>query len=387
MRRSLIWIGIAALWIAFVGLVWLLSQHGDARIVDFRTYYDAAWRLRDGEALYTGVNGVFYVYPPLLAQIFMPLVGAFSLEALWNGWIVVNIGLLIGTVALLSRRIKSPVMLWLIVPLFMPIVEAFYVGQVTIILLALLAGAWMAAEDDSPVLAGALLALAAWIKVFPALLIVYFIWKRDWRVVRGALVAGIGLAVVQVLISGIEPMISMMSTLFSLNQSGQAWTVVRNASVFGFTAQLFEAHAQVTPLLVSPALFWISRAVMTLGLLGGCFYLVRRSDDFDAQFSLVLLTSMLISPTLFPASMPPLLLVFFLLLRRRRSARFVLMACVVLSLYWLYAGGYQGEPPMSGLVLSFGFYALIATWGVHALLLHQQVQVRTEKVFSVEIKG
>jgi hypothetical protein len=257
-------------------------------------------------------------------------------------------------------------------------VQALVIGQVTIILLALLAGAWVAVKTERQFLAGSLLALAAWIKIFPALVIVYFLWKRDWRVVRGALVSGIALGVLQIALSGFAPMIDMVNALFSLTSAGQDWWVFSNASVFGFASQVFGAHATIVPLVTSPALSLISRAALTLGLIGGLFYVTRGKDQrgFDAEYGLAVLTSLLISPTLYPTSLLLSLLTFFLLIRSRPTRRmigFCTAACLILSLYCLFAFNYSGDPPLHALVLSFGFYTLMATWGVSAWVLLQRL--------------
>jgi hypothetical protein len=47
--------------------------------------------------------------------------------------------------------------------------HALFIGQVTIILLALLVGVWIAIRKDYLFIAGMLLALAAWIKISPHL--------------------------------------------------------------------------------------------------------------------------------------------------------------------------------------------------------------------------
>jgi hypothetical protein len=45
------------------------------------------------------------------------------------------------------------------------------------------------------------------------------------------------------------------------------------------------------------------------------------------------------------------------------SAGFFALA-IDLLVYDLYITGYSPDPPQSGLILSFGFYTILATWGV-----------------------
>lgn len=393
MRRVLIWAAIVILWLGFLGLSWFLSQQSSFAMADFRVYYDAALLLRNGQPLYQGIEGMVYLYPPLLAQLLMPLVAFLTLEQVWAVWFAFNVLLLVGMVALLSRETRQARWLWVMTPLFLPITEALANGQVTVILLTLMAGAWLAVKRERGVLAGILLALAAWLKVYPALLIIYFIWKRDWQVVRGAVIGGIAFGLLQVAISGPQALIEMSGVLFSLTNSGQDHLIPFNASILGFTSQLFQAHPNVSALFVSPALYIITRVALTLGVIGGLLVLTapRSRNDFDLEYTLALLTALLISPTFYPPAMPPLLLVYFLLLRGRSSAAmiaFVTLACVLLSIYWpVMMGYYSTEAPLSGLVMSFAFYTLLATWLVNAVLLYRKTAVQKKFQLVQQVEG
>ncbi len=58
---------------------------------------------------------------------------------------------------------------------------AFHEGQINLLLLALLAGAALAADRRQGVLAGCLVGIAAALKGYPLLLAVHFAWRREWR--------------------------------------------------------------------------------------------------------------------------------------------------------------------------------------------------------------
>lgn len=390
MRRYGLWSGIIALWVAFIALAWFMSQASNSGLADFRVYYEAAQTLNDGMPLYRGSEGMVYLYPPLTAQLLMPIARYFSFETGYAIWFGLNVLLLIGSIALISRHSSHSVWLWIMTPLFLPILQALAIGQVTIVLLALFAGAWVAIQSELRWLAGTLLALAAWIKVFPAFVILYFLWRRDWQVVRGAIIGGIAFGLLQIAISGISPMLEMPTVLFSLSSAGQDVLVAVNASILGFASQLFEAHANVSPLLVSPLLYISVRLILTIALVGGFFYLTRSRQprSFDLEYALALLTALLLSPTLFPTSMPPVMLTYFLLLRSQPSKPilwFCSIACTILSLYWLYMVGYASEWRTNGVLLSFGFYTLLATWAVIAYQLHRRYVVASAK--AIEMKN
>lgn len=376
-RRIVVWLGISLLWIGVLAIIYVMIAYGRWSVVDFKTYYDAATALRDGGSPYLVSPNAPYRYPPIVAQLLMPLT-AFSFPVAAFIWCALNLLATVGTIRLLSRFTppRERWALWLIPPLFWAFLEAAVVGQVTIILMALIALAWAARKTERPRLAGALLALAAWIKLFPALLILYFAWKRDWRVVWGAAAAGLALLLAQLLISGVGPMIEMINAVFLLSAGGEAWMLQRNSSILGFTEQLFSANPLVVPLFVNPPLAALSRIALTGALLLGLLWLTypRRGDSpasgrFDLEYALVILTSHLIAPTFWIAGMPPLALVYFLLWRNRPRGRrgrwiawFCLFAPLTFTVYDFFITAYTPDRPMSGLIVAFGFYTAMATW-------------------------
>jgi hypothetical protein len=200
-------------------------------LADVRAYYDAGARLNAGQPLYIQVANTndpgFYRYPPLLAIVFRPLallpyhVAAIIWEAV-----------VIGATALTFRRIGvRPGVLLVAAWLAAPIIWTVTIGQAQAVVTFLLAlgSPWA-------------VALAANIKLFPALAAVYWVGRRDWHSL--GLFAGwmAGLIAFQFVI---EPTATIDYLGFlSLEQVGQ----VQNLSLYS----------------VSPALWAVSIVVMTL---------------------------------------------------------------------------------------------------------------------------
>jgi hypothetical protein len=246
--------GITPLWTLFViGVYFIGVYKPNIYILSiYKVYYQSAQALINGTALYNGVTGWIYLYPPLLAQILMPIVSVLDYRVAAIVWFAVSALLLFGVVALLSRYIppswkKS---LWVATVLFIPIMHALFIGQVTIILLALLVGVWIAIRKDYLFIAGMLLTLTAWIKIFPAFVILYFIWKRNRSVIADAILAGSTLALIQIIISGPEVFLSFFEILFDLAAFGQPEGVYESYSILAFASRLFQEHNHVTPLLI-----------------------------------------------------------------------------------------------------------------------------------------
>jgi hypothetical protein len=105
-------------------------------------------------------------------------------------WLVLNLAVLLLTAFLLTRITKLG---WeritlLIFLAFIPLRNEFLYGQMHLAVLFLLTlAAWLFVRN-SQFLSGISLAIAAALKIFPALFLIYFVWKRQWH-------AAIGLAV------------------------------------------------------------------------------------------------------------------------------------------------------------------------------------------------
>jgi hypothetical protein len=105
-----------------------------------------------------------YVHPPLVAWLFAPLT-AFSEPAAYGLWTLLSLGMLVA-----AWRIAAPytgvarlTLLLLSLGLW-PVLLAFYFGQPTLIQIALVAATWWLCAHDRPWAAGAVLALATFIK-------------------------------------------------------------------------------------------------------------------------------------------------------------------------------------------------------------------------------
>jgi hypothetical protein len=154
-----------------LGLQLALMYLREDPLSDTRAYYDAAARLNAGVPLYdqpaTTNEAAFYRYPPLLAILFRPVAAAFAYETaavLWGLVCLATFGLTLARIGLRRRRT------WLLVGfLGLPIGWSLSIGQAQVPVTLLLA-------LGSPLA----IAGAAQLKVFPALVAVWWIGRRDW---------------------------------------------------------------------------------------------------------------------------------------------------------------------------------------------------------------
>jgi hypothetical protein len=151
-----------------LGIVWIHLTSDP--IADARAYYDAATRLNHGQALYpAGIDpstNLVYLYPPLLAIVLRPLAllpfGIFAL--VWEAIVLISF-------ALLVKQLGGGRRVWIAIGLLgIPIGWALSVGQAQVPMTLLLAigQPWS-------------IAFAANIKIFPALIALWWIGKRDYE--------------------------------------------------------------------------------------------------------------------------------------------------------------------------------------------------------------
>jgi hypothetical protein len=226
------WLGIlsfAGLAVAFGAAVMFRSAFLHKRYTDLAVFLRAAWAVSHGLDLYaiTDDKGLFYHYPPLLAILLIPLADppgsarvVFALKA--GLWYFLSVAVLVAAVHGLASALEkiSPVLTrqsgpdrrrwwWALraVPVLacLPhIGHALGLGQVNIIWLALLCGMAAALLRKQSGRAGFFLAGAICLKVVPAFLVLYPLWRRDGRCLAGC-AAGLFVGLVAIPVAALGP--------------------------------------------------------------------------------------------------------------------------------------------------------------------------------------
>ena len=175
--------------------------------------YDAA-ALRAAHAAYIGPPGhlyevLFLTYnnPPLTAVLFAPLtllpfpVAQTVFVLINNACYLLGLGLIWR--ALRARPLDVVLSLLLGVMLFYYAArQTFGLGQMNGLLVLMMGAAVMATVKEHDAAAGGWLALAAALKLSPAVLVLFFVARRRWRGVFGAVLVGGLLAIVMVMFTG-----------------------------------------------------------------------------------------------------------------------------------------------------------------------------------------
>ncbi|SEM85463.1 Protein of unknown function [Stigmatella aurantiaca] len=227
-------------WALMLGLAVLavaLGQH-PRRGVDFRVYLLAAERFLAGVALYPVSDGTMpFKYAPVTAPLFLPftLLPARVASALWNLGLVAA---LVAVVRLTSRpasRLEgreawpwAPVLATLaLLPAFR--FEFFY-GQVDALLLLLLALTALGAEKGHTWGPGVAFAVAVLLKPPAALLVLFLLARRHWRVMGASVAVGLVLAVPALARYGLTGLLAQTHDwLDTLARTTPPWALGANA--------------------------------------------------------------------------------------------------------------------------------------------------------------
>jgi hypothetical protein len=157
--------------------------------IDFLTYYKGAREWIDGN-YYDGA-GALFTYPPFTIPLISPLV-ILSFERarlLWLGINLLATGVSIHLVLSYfnSWPAKVKFYLALLVLSLAPFRVTLRVGQISLIVTALLLGTLLAQKRERKYLAGVLLGLSLckFTLSFPFFL--YFLWKKEWKILAAAI--------------------------------------------------------------------------------------------------------------------------------------------------------------------------------------------------------
>ena len=170
---------------------------------DFHAYYAAADAALHGQPFVgadSGYPGAAYVYPPIAVLLFLPQAAAGGWQVAFAIQTAVNAAAAVGLAAVTVRTVErhgSPLpavdrrLVVAFVLLAAPSVAVLGLGQVDLLVALALAAGFLALERDGEWLAGVAFGAAALVKLFPAALGLWLLYRRSWRAVAGAIVTGL----------------------------------------------------------------------------------------------------------------------------------------------------------------------------------------------------
>ncbi|MBS0204392.1 MAG: DUF2029 domain-containing protein [Planctomycetes bacterium] len=220
-------------------------------------------------------------------------------------WNILSLAALAAALALIAWELELRPSLWTALPIVTvllvcrPVHANFFLGQWNAVLLLLITAAWVMDRRDRSVLAGVFAGTAAVIKVFPGLLILYFLLRRNWNGVSGWFAAVTGWTIVTVLVLGPDTFRDYVTVVMPSLSSWQP--AAGNISLLGFWSKLLghPATPNRIPILNIPQFAPVATAACDLIVIG--FFSVsvlraRTQRDRDYMFGTCVSAAVLLSP-------------------------------------------------------------------------------------------
>jgi hypothetical protein len=243
--------------------------------------YEWTWFQRQNDHL--GVrDGLvsFAPNPPTLVLPLLPLTGLPPLAAkrVWLSFSVVLLAFslwFLGRVTSLSWRRLILVSLLCVLPLGVD----FLFARHYVLILFFICAAYYAASRDRYWASGAMWSAAAAMKLFPALAVILFIRKRNWRALAGFLGGITTLLAVSVAMFGVEVHRVFLREVLSQASRGD-WLgpyALSQNSFITLWSHLFlvEPELNPSPLINSPALYSVALAITVTALVFGFLFSIR----------------------------------------------------------------------------------------------------------------
>ena len=325
-------------------LPWLIDAGPALRYaIDIDVYRAGARAFLEGDNLYTRsyeVGGITlpFTYPPLAAILFIP-VALVPYPVALVGWTLASAVLLWWCLVIVLRHavpaVNHRVIATWILPLALlaePVRETLGFGQINIILMALVLADTLTRRPWLP--RGVLIGLAAAIKLTPAVFILVFIVRRQWRDAAVTFLSGVGFTLAAAPVSWRNSWTYWLDTLTDTGRiGGEAYA--SNQSIRGVLARLAEPGEQADRLL------WL---VLVIGALGLIIVAMLRAQTMLATVLLASTAALLCSPVSWSHHWVWLIPVAVtLLLGPGRVLGAVVLLAVFTSPHWLLPNNHGAE--------------------------------------------
>jgi Glycosyltransferase family 87 len=345
-----------AITLTFLPFVRFLHSGTD---MDYRTWFDAGQTVLRGSEIYPHTQNFPFMYPPTCALL---LAGPafFGKPALILILTSLNTMAWILCIRFSSALISEPrvqnapivIANFILIPF---VWSSYHLGQPSLVLLALMLGAFLSLRRDREILAGVLVGFAVAIKAFPLLAIFYLVYRRYWTAAISLVIAlGILLCLLPIPFRGWHQTLNdardWQRGMLRYEQGGIAQRPERgyswkNQSIFGLANRLLrrvsadeEPNPPIYANLANLDFTTVNVIIIASALLIGFSFVVamprQRAPEGDArEFAALLILILIFTPLafgyLFVWLMFPLALLLKRILVAEGSASF---AC--LSIAW-----------------------------------------------------
>src|SRR5262249_46308647 len=342
--------------------------------------YDWVWFQRQKD--HAGIENRIVTFNPLTLYSALPIVPLTSFQPLSakRCWLIINLLFLGFSAFALHRmtnmsRVRIAILMLLTIE---PLQMHFLHGQLHIFVLVLLVLSLWLYLKEKPLIAGAIIAVASVIKIYPIIFVVYFFRKRQWRVVAGIAAGTLLLGILSVYLFGVQINRIYVEQLLPRVIRGEIvdpYTLKLN-SFTGLICRLFifEPELNPRPLINLPAAFAILLALTQALLFVPLLWLIspQRGRTENERFEYGTFLAALLLLTAVPASYHRVVLIITVVvaadfLLRRGQVREVGLLVVLYAL-----SGFPIQyffPTFTETRRLIGFFRLILSLGFFLVLL------------------
>jgi Glycosyltransferase family 87 len=341
--------------------------------------------LYDLQAIASNHFGHVFKVPPFYGMLFAPFVFQDGERILFFHRAINT--LLIGAIGMVwlrmwGLRLVSAAGVGVLILLnFRPIADTLAFGQIDLALLLLLVMALWGLREKRDLVAGILVALGTLFKVYPIILLAFFVIKRRWRALAGFALGMLIFNALSVAVMGWEMHLIYLTEVFP--RIGGTTAQDQNQTISGFLARFAASPADVV-IFRDRAITLPATAISGLVALLGCGLALgaahRRTTAFALQYSVFLLMMVLVVPAAWMHYETLLFVPFGALLLHLHDRQVALPRAAALALgfaligygnqFSFYTGTVMGILTIAG--VSYKFYGMVLLGGVLAVTLLEE---------------
>jgi hypothetical protein len=303
---------------------------------DVGIFYPYTFNLRIFKEGFPSIFASYNPNPPSTALFFIPLTlfAPFWAKFVFN---IASICLFCASLCRLSHHQGIDKRYLALIPIlfFTPILNNILFGQSYLLLFSLLAEGYMAHENKQYVLSSILWAMAIFLKVFPVILILFLLFKKEWKAFFYLSLICLFLLALCGLIQGIEIWKFYLLEVLPQNSQGRisAAYLVNFQSFYMLFKYLFvkETILNPSPPFDSPFMFHFSILLTKIVLLSFCCSLIYRKPSL-LSLSVLFLGALLILPYSSTYSNILLISLFISSLNQFRRRHFFFISCLIFLL-------------------------------------------------------
>jgi hypothetical protein len=362
--------------------------------VDFLTLWTAAHDFSLGGSLYKPAEvaanhfGAVFKVPPFYGMLLLPFARTDVRTALaLDRALDVALYLVCGTILVrwLQERLGARIALCavaIVLGLMQPAFDAIAYGQVDVVLLLLVTVALLALQRGRPAIVGLAVALAALLKLYPLVLLLFLAARREWRAVVWTAAWLVALVAVAVAVMGWREHLIYASEVLPRIGGGTGW--VENQTVNGFLSRLLAAARRPEPVhdRTVDVLTWAAFALVAAGSAWvAARPAERRSAAAAVPFGVFLVVMVLAVPAAWihyeTVTIVTFLVVVWSAAERPLTTALGLAVSLAFGLiaygnqWTFYDGG--PRPGLTALGLSREFYGLLLLWSAALAAAHRLV--------------